>query len=216
MKPLSSTEAKRLHRDWRRRTDARVAVLLDNVQTPFNVGAIVRTAAAFRIEHLWIAGGAHVTPDHPKSRKTSLGTERLVPWTDAGDVASAVAAIKAEGFRLVGIELAGAAAPLQEADLDGAVCLVLGHEDRGLSAAALGACDAVAFIPTPGKVGSLNVATAAGIALYEVRRREWARPAASDAAGVDLDADATGGTSGGGEGVGEHDVIGGAQQPPPV
>ena len=53
------------------------------------------------------------------------------------------------------------------------VCLVVGNEDHGIAAAALEACDAVAFLPQLGRIGSLNVATAAGIALYEVRRRSW-------------------------------------------
>ncbi|MEC9395950.1 MAG: TrmH family RNA methyltransferase [Actinomycetota bacterium] len=51
--------------------------------------------------------------------------------------------------------------------------MAFGHEDRGLSAAVLEACTTVAFIPQLGKVGSLNVGTAAGIALYEVNRRGW-------------------------------------------
>ena len=63
--------------------------------------------------------------------------------------------------------------PLHEARLGDSVCLALGHEDRGLSAGVLAACDEVVFIPQLGKVGSLNVAHAAAIALYEVRRRSW-------------------------------------------
>jgi tRNA (guanosine-2'-O-)-methyltransferase len=53
------------------------------------------------------------------------------------------------------------------------VALVIGHEDRGLSKAALAGCDELAFIPQLGKIASLNVATATAIALYEVRRRAW-------------------------------------------
>jgi tRNA (guanosine-2'-O-)-methyltransferase len=54
------------------------------------------------------------------------------------------------------------------------VCLAFGHEDKGLSPLTLAASDVVAFVPQLGKVGSLNVAAAAAIALYEVRRRAWA------------------------------------------
>ncbi len=63
--------------------------------------------------------------------------------------------------------------PLHEAPLPDRPCLALGHEDRGLSSTVLEACRTVAFIPQLGKVGSLNVGTAAGIALYEVNRRGW-------------------------------------------
>ena len=171
---LSATEAKRLNRDWRRRTERPLALLLDRVQTPFNVGSILRTAAAFRVDHLWLAGDS-ATPHHEKTRKTSLGTERFVPWTVVETVAEGAGLARAEGLEIVGVELAHGGTALAEARFaDGGACLVLGHEDRGLSAAALAVCDRFAYVPLPGKVGSLNVATAAAIALYEARRQEWA------------------------------------------
>ncbi|MFN0090278.1 MAG: TrmH family RNA methyltransferase [Acidimicrobiales bacterium] len=169
---LNPTELKRLHREWRRRTSARTALLLDAVQTPYNVGSIVRMAAAYRVEQLWLAGGAE-TPAHPGARKTALGAERFVAWSVVDGAAQAVEEARAAGFRVVGVELAAGAAPLHELDLSGDVCLAFGHEDRGLSAAALAGCDAVGFIPQLGKVGSLNVAMSAAIALYELRRQEW-------------------------------------------
>ena len=175
MKNLGDTDIKRLNREWRRRTEGRVALLLDDLQTPFNVGAIVRTAAAERIEHLYLSG-ATVAPSHAKAHKLSMGTERYVDWSQYERSADAVAAAKDAGFRLVGIELADVAVPLPEATLGDAVCLVFGHEDRGLTPAVLAACDEVAFIPQLGRVASLNVAHAAAIAIYEARRREWLKP----------------------------------------
>ena len=172
MRPLGDTELKRLHREWRRQTEGRVALLLDSVMTPFNVGAIVRTAAALRVDHLWLAAGTPL-PNHPKAHKLSLGSERYVTWTQHDSVTAAIDEIKDGGYRLVGVELAQGAAPLHEARLGTDVCLALGHEDRGLSPACLAACDEVAFIPQLGRVGSLNVAHAAAIAIYEVRRRAW-------------------------------------------
>jgi len=73
----------------------------------------------------------------------------------------------------VGIELTDDATPLPSLAIDGPVCLMVGHEDRGLPPASLAQCDDVAFIPQLGRIGSLNVATATAIALYEVRRRGW-------------------------------------------
>jgi tRNA (guanosine-2'-O-)-methyltransferase len=169
---LSPTELKRLHRRWRNSADARLALLLDAVQTPFNVGSILRTAAALRVEHLWLVG-ATAAPDDAKTQKTALGASRFLTWTVSDDIAGAVAAVRAGGYRLVGVELADTAEPLHRLDLAGDVCLAVGHEDRGLSAACLAACDAVGFVPLPGRVGSLNVATAAAMALYEARRQQW-------------------------------------------
>jgi tRNA (guanosine-2'-O-)-methyltransferase len=174
VKSLDGTGLKRLHRDWRRRTEGRLALILDSVQTPYNVGAILRTAAAYRAEQMWLVGATE-SPDHAKTRKTSLGAERYVPWTAVDSPTEAADAAHAAGFRIVGIELADQARPLHEVDCSGAICLAVGHEDRGLSTALLAACDAVGYLPMLGKIGSLNVATAASIACYEVRRQEWTR-----------------------------------------
>lgn len=172
MRSLSPTDIKRLNREWRHKTEGRVALLLDSVQTPYNVGAIVRTAAAERVEHLYLAG-ASISPSHPASRKVSLSTERYVEWS-VHELAAAIDAVKDAGYRLVGLELAEGAVPLPNAVLGPEVCLALGHEDRGLSPLTLAACDEVAYIPQLGKVGSLNVAHAAAIGIYEARRRAWA------------------------------------------
>jgi tRNA (guanosine-2'-O-)-methyltransferase len=86
---------------------------------------------------------------------------------------AAAKAAAAAGLRVVAIELASCAVPLHEAPLDGDVCLAVGNEDRGCSPALLAIADAVAYIPQPGRVGSLNVAVAAAIALAEARRRAW-------------------------------------------
>jgi tRNA (guanosine-2'-O-)-methyltransferase len=172
VKQLGGTDLKRLHRSWRQRTDGRLALLLDSVQTPFNVGAILRTAAAMRVDHLWLCG-ATALPSHERTRRTALGTERYLTWDVVDEPLPAADAAKADGYRVVGIELADGAVPIHEAALGDDVCLALGHEDRGLSAGLLAACDTVAFIPQLGRVGSLNVANAAAIAMYEARRRHW-------------------------------------------
>lgn len=175
MKQLDGTGMKRLHREWRRRTEGRLALVLEDVEGPFNVGAIIRTAAALRVEDVWLVNR---TPDphHTKVAKTALGTDRYLTFHRADDGPAAVAAAKVAGYHVVAIELADEAVPLHSLALTDAVCLVVGHEDRGCTSATLAACDAVAFLPLLGKVGSLNVASAASIASYEVRRRAWTAP----------------------------------------
>jgi tRNA (guanosine-2'-O-)-methyltransferase len=172
VKQLRSVDQKRLHRDWQRRTDQRVGLLLDAVQDPFNVGSIVRTAAALRVEHLYLA--AHATrPTHPKVGKTAMGTERYLEWTEYERLGDAVAAAHEDGFRVVALELADESTPWFDLDLAGDVCVVLGNESRGLNQASLASCDAVGYLPLVGRVGSLNVAAAAAAALSEVRRQGW-------------------------------------------
>ncbi|HEY2302757.1 MAG TPA: TrmH family RNA methyltransferase [Acidimicrobiales bacterium] len=193
MRQLGPTDLKRLHRSWQRRTDQRLAVLLDGVQNPFNVGSIVRTAAALRVEHLYL-GGPSVSPGHAKAGKTAMGTERYLTWSEHATTAAAIEQARVDGFFVLGLELADGAVPLHELVLPpaGGVCLAVGHEDHGLSGPSLGACDAVAFIPQLGRVGSLNVAMATGMALYELRRRTWEAQSRSGPEGVDLDAEAAG------------------------
>src|SRR5712692_7643701 len=147
---LRPTDVTRLNRSWRRATHARVALLLDSVTQPFNVGAIVRSAAAFGVERLWLCGNS-ASPDHPSVGKTALGTQRLVQCEREPDPVAAAKAASAAGLRVVAIELAEGALPL------------------------LAVAAAVAYIPQVGRVGSLNVAAAAAISLAEARRREWER-----------------------------------------
>ena len=169
---LGPTEVKRLNRSWRRATQARVCVLLESVSQPFNLGSIVRTAAAFGVEQVWLCGDC-ADPMHPSARKTALGTGRHVRFEQVAGPAAAAAAVRSAGLRLVAIELADGAVPLHEAVLAGDVCLALGNEDRGCSPGLLAAADQIAYIPQVGRVGSLNVAAAAAIVLAEARRREW-------------------------------------------
>jgi tRNA (guanosine-2'-O-)-methyltransferase len=168
---LGGTELKRLHRDWRRKNESRLALLLDGVQNPFNVGAIMRTAAAYSVEHIWMVGAP--SPNDTKVNKTALGSQKFLTWTSFETSAEAIVDIRAKGYRILGIELAEGAVPLHELGLGGDVCLALGHEDRGLSKDLLADNDGLGYIPQLGRIGSLNVGTAAAIACYEARRTGW-------------------------------------------
>jgi len=181
---LGMTEVKRLNRGWRRRTQASISLLLDGVGQPFNVGSIIRTAAAFGVEQVWLCGDT-AQPGHSSARKTSLGTDRLLSFEYPQTAVLGAQAARDAGYRVIAVELAGDAVPLHEADLSGDLCLALGNEDRGCSAGLLAAADLVAYIPQVGRVGSLNVAAAAAIALAEARRHEWTAPHPDPVTGTD-------------------------------
>ncbi|QVQ54649.1 TrmH family RNA methyltransferase [Spiractinospora alimapuensis] len=170
---MRPTDVKRLNREWRRRTEGRLSLIVESVTQPFNLGSILRTAAVFGVESLWLTGNS-ADPAHPQVGKVALGTERKIAVRRTTS-ADAVAEARDAGYGVVAVELTEDATPLHEAHLDGDVCLAVGGEDHGCSPALLGAVDAVAFIPQIGRVGSLNVAVAAAIAMAETRNREWQR-----------------------------------------
>lgn len=172
MQQLHGTAVKRLNRSWRRRASTRLALMLNDVQSPFNVGAIVRAGAALGVTHLYLVGRC-ASPSDPKAQKLAMGTDRYLQVRAIGSVAAAMDGARTEGYAVVGLELADSAHPLHELDLSGDTCIAVGHENRGLGAEFLGRCDAVGYIPQLGKVGSLNVAAALTVAAYEVRRQEW-------------------------------------------
>ncbi len=168
---LDYTGQKRLHRRWRSRGYEHLALVLDRVQNPLNVGSIVRTAAAERVRHIYLGGSA--SPDDSKAGKTAMGTQKQLTWSKFADGTAAVTAARADGLQIVGIELATTARPLYEINLTGPVALVVGSENHGLSKPVLARCDDLGFIPQLGRVGSLNVAAATAIAIYETRRQHW-------------------------------------------
>jgi len=172
VRQLGPTDLKRLHREWAKRSAGRLALILEGVSSPYNIGSIIRTAAAFRVEHVYLAAGA-ASPASARAAKTAMGTERYLSWAYFERGAEAADAARDDGFSVVGLELADQAVPIFHLSAGADVCLALGHEDRGLSPPTLAACDAVAFIPQLGRVGSLNVAVAAAVGLFELRRREW-------------------------------------------
>ena len=169
---LSGTDLKRLHREWRKKTRGKLAIIVNGVQGPYNIGSILRTAAAERVERIWFTSNA-TTPQNPKVGKTALGSERYLDWKVVDSPFEAINEARSEGYTIIGLELSSGAQPIYESDLTGDICFVVGHEDRGIETKVLAECDSSTFIPQLGKIGSLNVAVAASIAIYEIRRQAW-------------------------------------------
>jgi 23S rRNA (guanosine2251-2'-O)-methyltransferase len=152
----------------------RVVVVLDNIRSLYNAGSIFRTADGAGVDRIVLCG---ITPRPDQGgrqsraiAKTALGSQDSVRWEYDADSRAALRRFKAEGFQTVAIETAPDAIDLYEWTPKWPVCLVFGHEVDGVSNTLAADVDVVLRIPMLGQKRSLNVATAAGVVLYELVR----------------------------------------------
>ena len=144
-------------------------LVLDQVQDPRNLGAILRTAEAFGI-HGVVIPKHHAVGLTDAAARTAMGALERVPVARATNLVAALETIKESGAWVYGAATHDGIAPWA-ADLRGPVCLVLGSEGEGLRPLVARACDAVLAIPMAGGAESLNVAAAAAVLCYEVARQ---------------------------------------------
>lgn len=156
--------------------NARRIIVLEDVENPTNVGAIFRTAAALGIDGI-ILSPACVDPLYRRAMRVSVGNACLVPWTFACRdekewQEKGIALLKEEGFTTVAMALREDNINIDDAIIrkQDKIALIMGNEGFGLCDATISACDYVAKIPMMNGVDSLNVAVAAGIAMWELTR----------------------------------------------
>lgn len=143
-----------------------IYVILDNVRSLYNVGAIFRTSDAVLIKKLYLCGITGCPPRKEIS-KTALGAEELVPFEHRDDVVELIKELKKKKIQIVAVELALNAELYYECEYDFPVCFVVGHEVNGINDEVMKHVDKSVKIPMLGRANSLNVATAYGIIAYD-------------------------------------------------
>lgn len=160
------------------------AVILHNIRSAYNVGAMFRSADGAGVEKIYLtgysaspyagervngSGGPYPTKAERELAKTALGAEKNIVWAKKPRPGLLLKQLKKEGFEIVALEQSGESADYRTYKPRGTrVALLAGNEVRGLNKKILGQCDKIISIPMRGKKESLNVSVAFGIACFEI------------------------------------------------
>ena len=166
MKPLRGTELKRFLRRCER-PDLELHILLADVEDPVNVGAAFRIADAVKATSV-ILTGITPTPPHKLIDKVGRCKDRKVPWKYVEKPKIAIDTLREKGCQIVALELTAEAKPYQNFEFDSQVCIIVGHEDHGVTKTVLGQVDTAVYIPMYGKGASLNVSVSLGVACFQI------------------------------------------------
>jgi 23S rRNA (guanosine2251-2'-O)-methyltransferase len=144
-----------------------VVVVLDDIRSMINVGAVFRNCDAFLVEKLYLCGYTPCPP-HREISKSALGAEESVDWEHAQDVVALVHRLRADGYKIASIEQTDGSVQLQTFSMQPADkwAIVLGNEVDGVNAEVVRASDIALEIPQFGTKHSLNISVASGIVLY--------------------------------------------------
>ncbi len=147
-----------------------LVLILDNLRSAFNVGAILRTAECFNIEKVAFCG---VTPDlqNQKVKKTSMGCWQHLKTENYNSTSQAIETYRKQGYAVFALETTTASLPLATAEFEQPTALVLGNEALGIDKQTLLLCDKIYQIELGGWKNSLNVGICCGIALYQLSQK---------------------------------------------
>jgi tRNA G18 (ribose-2'-O)-methylase SpoU len=145
--------------------------VLEIIRSAYNVGSVFRTADAFLMEAIYITGYT-CTPPHKEIKKTALGAEDSVDWKHFTNATEAIKALKEKGYKVYAIEQAENSLMLQKLEFkaDDKIAVIFGNEVTGVEQETILQCDGCIEIPQLGMKHSLNIATAAGVVLWEIVR----------------------------------------------
>ena len=150
--------------------DSHFILVLPNIRSGHNVGAMFRTADGAGVDKVYLTGYSPCPP-HPQVDKVSLGAEKSVPWEYYRQPGRLVQKLKHEGYTIVGLEQTKKSVSIYSWKPSTPLALIVGNEKTGISPGLLKLCDAVVHLPMRGMKKSLNVSIAAGVAIYSIAEK---------------------------------------------
>lgn len=156
-----------------KKTDKKIELILLDIRSTYNVGAIFRTADAIGVSKIYLAG---ITPapidrfGRPRSdiAKSALGSQITMPWESVKNITSLLTKLKKNKFQIIAIEQSKNSIDYKKITTKENVVVILGNEVKGIPEKILKKCDIVAEIPMRGDKESLNVSVSCGIALFRI------------------------------------------------
>lgn len=172
MQKLSMAELNRKTVDeFRRSEKTPVIAVLENIRSAYNVGSVFRTSDAFLLEGIYLTGYT-ARPPHKEIRKTALGAEDTVAWEYFPNAITAIEQLKKAGYKVFAVEQVKDSLSLEKINFNYSdkIAVVFGNEVTGVEQETILHCDGCIEIPQLGMKHSLNIATAAGVVLWEIVR----------------------------------------------
>ena len=175
MRKQTTLEMQRLTvEEYREAEKLPLTIVLDDVRSLHNVGAVFRSADTFRVAHICLCG-ITACPPSAEIHKTALGAEDSVEWSYHASAAECIASLRSQGVKVYAIEQCHGSTSLPSLRLDAQSqqpsAIVLGNEVHGVHQEAVDLCDACLEIPQLGTKHSLNVSVTAGIVIWEFARQ---------------------------------------------
>jgi 23S rRNA (guanosine2251-2'-O)-methyltransferase len=157
--------------EFKRSEKIPLVAVLENIRSAYNVGSLFRTADAFLIEAIYLTGYTPVPP-HKEIKKTALGAEDTVDFSYFNNASLAIEQLKAAGYKIYAVEQVENSISLEKftAAEGEKIAVIFGNEVTGVEASTIAQCDGCIEIPQLGMKHSLNIATAAGVVLWEIIR----------------------------------------------
>lgn len=159
------------HSDHKRSTSSgRIVLLCDGVQSPANIGSLFRLGDAFGVDEI-IFGGVHVDLSSNRLRRTARNTYEVVRFRESEHLPTTLSQLHNEGFSSIAVEITASSTPLNKLKISAKkLVLIIGNERNGISDELLELSQNTVHIPMLGNNSSMNVAQAAAVAFYELRR----------------------------------------------